>query len=171
HSPKSAGGRARARPGDVIAYTLTYGNAGVSDATGVVLTEFLPANTTADPSNLANGWVDAGGGRFTFAVGTLAAGTVNQVKPFKVRVNAPVPVGTGAISTTAQIADDGSSTDTTPANNPARDTTPVNTPPVGQPDAFVTGMDQNLIVHLHRSRRRHRRSLHPGTSQGRRLPA
>src|SRR5262249_61694026 len=131
HSPKSAGGRARARPGDVIADTLPYGNAGVSDATGVVLTEFLPANTTSDPSNLANGWVDAGGGRFTFTVGTLAAGTVNQVKPFQVKVNAPVAAGTRAISNTAQIADDGKSADQNPANNTAHDTTPVNTPPVG----------------------------------------
>src|SRR5262249_37577680 len=42
----------RVHPGDTITYTLTYGNAGPSDA-GVVLTEFVPAGTTASPSNAA----------------------------------------------------------------------------------------------------------------------
>src|SRR6185312_9401078 len=42
---KSDGG-ASVAPGGTVAYTLTYANSGNQGATGVVLTETVPANTT-----------------------------------------------------------------------------------------------------------------------------
>src|SRR5262249_3799872 len=135
HLTKSDGGLARAKRGDVIVYTLTYGNAGPSDATGVVLTETLPANTTIDPVSLAQGRGDAGNGRFTLLVGSLLHGTSNQTT-FRVKVNAAVPLGTNLIGNTAGIADDGSAVERNPADNVAQDTTRLNILPVGQSDSY-----------------------------------
>ena len=44
---KSDGG-ASVVPGGTISYTLTYANVGNQGATGVVITETVPANTTFD---------------------------------------------------------------------------------------------------------------------------
>jgi uncharacterized repeat protein (TIGR01451 family) len=44
-------------PGDTIVYTLTFTNVGNRNATGVVLTETVPANTTFNPALSTPGWV------------------------------------------------------------------------------------------------------------------
>jgi len=102
-------------PGDTLRYTITLTNSGATPATGVVLSDAVPANTThvansvqvngaavADPaagvSPLASGMVVSGG--------TLAAGGTSVVT-FMVRVNSAVASGTiisnqGSV-TTAQL--------------------------------------------------------------------
>jgi len=74
---KSDGG-ASVAPGGTASYTLTYANAGDQGATGVVLTETVPANTTFNAGASTAGWVcvpnNNAGSTCTLAVGTLAAG-------------------------------------------------------------------------------------------------
>jgi uncharacterized repeat protein (TIGR01451 family)/fimbrial isopeptide formation D2 family protein len=89
-------------PGDTLQYTITLNNSAATPATGVVLTDAVPANTTyvansaqmngaavTDPgpgvSSLANGMGVSGG--------TLAAGGTCVVT-FKVQVNPAVATGT-----------------------------------------------------------------------------
>ncbi len=101
-------------PGDVLQYTITLTNSGATPATGVVLTDAVPANTTyvansiqmngapvAQPdggvSPLINGIGVVSSGLTPpsppSSGGTLAAGGTGIVT-FKVQVNAGVPPGT-----------------------------------------------------------------------------
>jgi uncharacterized repeat protein (TIGR01451 family) len=43
--------RATATSGDVLTYTLTYGNTGSGNATNVVITDAIPVNTTFIPGS------------------------------------------------------------------------------------------------------------------------
>lgn len=126
---KSDGG-AEVEPGGTISYTLTYANNGNEGATGVVITDTVPADTTFDSGASSPGWVcvpdDNAGSTCTFAVGALAAGGGSQMVTFAVTVADPRPTGLVQISNTASIADDGANgTDPTPGDNSDSDTTPV----------------------------------------------
>jgi hypothetical protein len=99
----------------VIPYTINFNNAGSilngtgANATGVVLTETVPANTTADLANSTPGWTlssgnGGAGSMYTFAVGNLTAGITASVV-FSVDLNANIPVGTTTIINTVSIAD------------------------------------------------------------------
>ncbi len=99
----------------VIPYTLNYNNAGSivsgtgTNATGVVITETVPANTTADLNNSTAGWVltsgsGAAGSTYTFTVGALNAGVTGSVV-FSVDLNASIPVGTTSITDSFSISD------------------------------------------------------------------
>ena len=59
-----------ANPGDVVTYTIYFTNTGNQDASGVILTETLPANTTY----WNGGWTLSSGVTYTQAVPPLAAG-------------------------------------------------------------------------------------------------
>jgi uncharacterized repeat protein (TIGR01451 family) len=61
-------------PGDIYSYTITYLNAGRSEATGVVLTETLPAYVRY----VGYGWTHLGGNTYVYDVGALAAGSGGQ---------------------------------------------------------------------------------------------
>lgn len=115
-------------PGDTLLYTITVTNSGATQATGVVLTDAVPANTThvansvqmngvtvSDPapgvSPLANGMGVSGG--------TLAAGGTGVVT-FRVQVNPGVATGTiisnqGSVAT-AQLPALPTDSDGNPAN-------------------------------------------------------
>src|SRR5262249_46368404 len=74
---------------------------------GVVLTETVPANTTADLANSTPGWALASGtggagSTYTFAVGALSAGTTGSVV-FSVDVNSTIPSGTSSLTNTVTI--------------------------------------------------------------------
>jgi large repetitive protein len=92
-----------ARPGDLLTYTVTVRNAGNQGATGVALTDALPANvsfvSTTGGGAHSNGVV-------TWAVGNLAAGASVSFT-VTVRVNATVPAGQSALTNTATATDDG----------------------------------------------------------------
>ena len=123
---KSDGG-VSAAPGDTINYTLTITNTGNQGATGVGLSETVPANTTFNPGASTAGWVclpnTNAGATCTLAVGAV---TTNVSAVFAVSVVNPVPAGVSQISNTASVADDGTNgADPTPANNSAADTTPL----------------------------------------------
>ena len=133
---KSDGG-ATVNAGGSVAYTINYSNAGLGNATGVVLTEFLPAGSTFNAAGSTPGWVAVGASEFRFAVGNLAAGASGSVV-FAVTVPSPVPVGLELLSNTVLIADDGThGADTNPANNTGVDSTPIN----AAPDLVITKTD------------------------------
>src|SRR5439155_765968 len=72
--------------GGTITYTLNYSNTGNSGATGVVLSDKVPANTTCG-SETAGGSLTAG--VVTWSIGALAAGGSLPVQ-LVVRVNSPL---------------------------------------------------------------------------------
>lgn len=104
-----------ADPGDALRYTLTVSNAAAVAATGVVLTDTVPANTTyVAGSTTLNGAAvaDAAGAVLPLvdgeainspsaASGTIAAGA-SAVVVFEVTINAAVPAGT-VISNQGQV--------------------------------------------------------------------
>lgn len=69
-------------PGDVYSYTITYLNLGRAPATGVVLTETLPAHTTY----VGYGWQQIGPSTYISRVGDLDVHSGGQVN-FWLRVN------------------------------------------------------------------------------------
>ncbi len=97
------------------------------NATGVVLTETVQANTTADLANSTPGWtlVSGSGGAgsiYTFTVGNLNAGVSGSVV-FSVDLNNSIPTGTTTVSDNVSISDAASdvasATRTTPIPPPA----------------------------------------------------
>ncbi|PYT34930.1 MAG: hypothetical protein DMF52_11600 [Acidobacteria bacterium] len=77
--PVAAGGN--------LTYTLSYSNTGNANATGVVLTDTVPANTTF-VSATAGGTLASG--VVTWSVGNLAAGATGSVQ-MVVRIKSPLP--------------------------------------------------------------------------------
>ncbi|HMV84203.1 MAG TPA: putative Ig domain-containing protein [Blastocatellia bacterium] len=144
---KSDGG-ASVAPGGTVAYTLTYANSSTTNATGVTLTETVPANTTFNPGASTAGWSctpnNNAGSTCTLTIGSLAGGG-SQSATFAVTVVNPVAAGVNQISNTATIADDGASgADPNSGNNTGSDTTPVN----AQPDLSLLKSDNVTTVVL-----------------------
>jgi uncharacterized repeat protein (TIGR01451 family) len=145
---KSAGSAA-VEPGDALVYTLGYANLGTQEATGVVITETVPAHTIFDPAASHPGWSCAGA-TCTYLVGTLPAGTARNII-FAVNIPAALPTGVTQIVNTAGIADDGTNgADTDPANNTDSTTTPVNAAPdltLAKSDGGVTVLPGDTLVY------------------------
>lgn len=122
-------GGATSLPGGVIAYTLVYSNVGNQNATGVVITDIVPANTTFNAGASTAGWAcvpnDNAGSECAFAVGALAV-SANGSVTFAVTVDNPLTAGMTQVSNTAFIRDDGTNgADPTPSNNSDPDNTPL----------------------------------------------
>jgi uncharacterized repeat protein (TIGR01451 family)/fimbrial isopeptide formation D2 family protein len=106
-------------PGDVLTYTITVGNTGSTGASGVVVTDPIPANTrykggiTADQGS---GSFDAMNNQVVFDVGTLLAGASKNLS-FQVTVNSPLSSGATAIANTASVAASNASSRTAGANS------------------------------------------------------
>ncbi|MCG8459689.1 MAG: hypothetical protein MI919_25695, partial [Holophagales bacterium] len=144
--------------GGSIPYELIYRNHGTADATGVVLTEVVPAHTTFDAAADTAGWScapDTGAGSTcTLAIGTVAAGAEPASATFAVLVDAALPAGTEEILNTASIADDGANgPDSDPGDNIAAVTTAVDLPPIvlavdtvaSTPDGSLTSGEMVLV--------------------------
>src|SRR5690606_424427 len=93
-------------PGSTLSYVINYSNDGNQAADNVVITETVPANTSFNAGASTAGWVDQGGGVYTFAISSVAAGASGSVT-FAVTVDSTVPSGVTGISNTTTIADDG----------------------------------------------------------------
>ena len=80
--------------GDTVIYTINYGNDGSQDATGVVITETLPAGATFNAAGSTAGWTETapGSGIYEFNVGALASGATGSVT-FAVIVDDPLAAG------------------------------------------------------------------------------
>ena len=133
--PVSAGSR--------ITFTINYLNTGTKGASGVLLTETLPANTTYAGGN----WTLVSG-VYVKAIGPLAVNTPGQTQ-FIVTVNPTLPIGVNSIVNTIIIDDDHTNgADLTPSNNQATDTVPVNAVPdlvVVKSDGGVTASPSDTI--------------------------
>src|SRR5262249_51280505 len=106
-------------PGQMVTYTLTISNVGNQGATGVVVMDTLPANTTFVS---ATGSFSVSNGVATFNIGALGGGQ-SGTRTLVVQVNTPVPAGVTEIVNPATITDDGANgTDPPPDINsvPAR---------------------------------------------------
>ncbi|MCX6049900.1 MAG: hypothetical protein NT075_32785 [Chloroflexi bacterium] len=95
-------------PGDTIVYTLDYTNTSAADALGVIITEYIPANTQYIAGDNTDSW-DCGltptpGTACILLIGSVATGTSGSVN-FAVKVDKPAPVNVAEISNTAYIGD------------------------------------------------------------------
>jgi uncharacterized repeat protein (TIGR01451 family)/fimbrial isopeptide formation D2 family protein len=135
-------------PGALVSYTVTYGNAGDQDATGVVLTETVPDFTRFEAAASDPRWSCAdGAGPGTpceLAVGALTVGTGSAV--FAVRVDDVVPGGVDEISNTVDITDDGIEFDPAAPVVPSTDSATVVTPLGASPQVEVTKDDGGISV-------------------------
>ncbi|MCP3903121.1 MAG: DUF11 domain-containing protein, partial [Planctomycetes bacterium] len=99
-----ADGDGVASPRDVLLYQLTVGNDGNTAATGVVLSDQVPANTT-----LEAGTVQTSQGTITsedpieIALGQVDAGVTATIS-FQVRIDDPFPSGALAVSNQAVVS-------------------------------------------------------------------
>ncbi len=135
-------------PGGIIPYTLDYANVGVSDATGVVISETVPEHATFNAAASTAGWsCPSGGGPgmpCTFLIGDLAVGANGSVV-FAVQVDNPLAAGVDLINNLVEIADDGSQgPDPTPGNNSDPEDTPV--VPAAGPDLSITKSDGGITT-------------------------
>jgi len=87
-----------ALPGELLTYTIEYGNLGLLPAEGVRMTDTLPANTTyvADTSGLTT---TVGAGWVAWDVGTLPSDTIGLAFTLVVSVSPATPIGTGLYNT------------------------------------------------------------------------
>src|SRR5262245_48332752 len=125
-----------AQPDDTLTYTVTIRNVGAQDATGVIVTDTIPANTTFDSAS-DNGTFDSATGVVTWTVGTIGAGA-SVTRTVTVKVNSTIPAGVNSITNSASaFADAATGPDPTPDNNTATDTDTLN----AAPDLVVTKTD------------------------------
>ncbi|HRQ41055.1 MAG TPA: PKD domain-containing protein [Chloroflexota bacterium] len=139
-------------PGDFITYTLTYQNVGDQDATGVALTDTVPADTTFIPVASSAGWScvpdNNAGSLCTLSIGAVSGGG-GGTAVFTVQVDDPAP-GVTLITNTAGVADDGSNgADPNPADNTGTDTTPIaNLPPTLTNVVITSPLNENGVATL-----------------------
>ena len=93
-------------------YVIVVHNAGPSSATGVVVTDQLPAGETYVQSHTTQGTCKQAAGKVTCTIGTL---TKNHTAFVAIRVT---PTKTGTITNTATVSGDQS--DPNPANNSSK---------------------------------------------------
>ena len=129
---------------DTITYTLNYNNQGNQDATGVIISETVPANTTF--SGGTAGWSCSNGAVAgticNFTIGNLAVGDSGSIT-FIVTTKNTIPAGVTQITNTVNITDDGlNGADPTPLNNQAIEPTPI----TATPDLTITKTDGQTTV-------------------------
>jgi uncharacterized repeat protein (TIGR01451 family) len=133
--------------GQGMTYTVTVANLGPDDASGVVLTDVLPANVTLVSSSSTQGSQPSlSGGTLTANIGTLAAGGTARMT-IAITTSGAAPPG---------ITDTATVTGQTPDLNPANNTTTVNTAVLNSADLEVSivpsptsvPINQNLVYTL-----------------------
>lgn len=117
------------RPGETFTYTLTYQNMGDSEATGVMITDTVPANVTFAAPFSDEGWSCAADGEAgdvcTLAVDDLPARSEMRTAVIAFTVDEALSEGT-LLENVVTIGDDGlHGPDTNPENNTAEEDTPV----------------------------------------------
>lgn len=126
-------GGAAITPGGTITYTFNYTNAGTQNASGVVLTDTLPAGTTFDAATNPD-WT-LNGSTLTRTLGAVNAGT-NGTATLILKAATSIPSGQSNIVNVVSIADDGASgADSAPADNTATAT-----------NAFTSAVDLTLTL-------------------------
>ena len=106
--------------GSPLTYTLTATNNGPSPATGVTVTDTLPANVTFVSATPSQGTCTQAGGTVTCPLGALASGASATVT---IQVTPTAAAGGTTLTNTAQVT--ANEADPNPANNTATATTAV----------------------------------------------
>jgi uncharacterized repeat protein (TIGR01451 family) len=125
-----------AQTGSTVTYTLSFTNTGVITATGVTLTETVPAYSSFNAAASTPGWLCLPDGSPSSTcilnVGSLPGeGTIGQALFFAIDIDSAFPPGPLGITNTVLIGDDGANgADLNPADNEAKHFTPVDGPPV-----------------------------------------
>ncbi|MCB0020062.1 MAG: DUF11 domain-containing protein, partial [Anaerolineales bacterium] len=121
---------ALAIPGERITYTVRYENVGNQGATGIVITETLPADSTFEPLGSSPNWQQVGSSNvFTAGVDSLSAFSTG-IFTLVVTLPDPIPQGTLAFTNTVAISDDHTNgADPTVQNNTFSVATPITTGP------------------------------------------
>lgn len=125
--------------GATISYTVTVDNNGPSDATGVHLSDVLPAGVTYLTHDAAQGNYDPGSG--AWAIGAVAAGAMTTLE---IDVLVDAPTGDQVINTASGLA--GDANDPNLANNQASVAIGTNDPPMAVDDSAVTNEEQPVII-------------------------
>ncbi len=130
-------GETTAVPGEIIVYTLVYTNAGTSSASGVIITDTVPENTTFNPGASSFGWFcspdNNAGSICTFDAGDVSSGRGGGEIDFAIEVDTSLAASVSEIINTAEIGGDSASADPNPSDNSDTDTTPI-----GVADLFLT---------------------------------
>ena len=104
---KDDGPTTTASPGDLLTYTIDYGNTGNRDAGDTTITETVPDQTTFSAASSTPGWTCmAGGGpgdTCSLSLGTLAGGDGGSIE-FAVAIDNPVDANTMSVDNTASIS-------------------------------------------------------------------
>ena len=142
-------------PGQVIDYTLHVANTGDQDATGVVITDALPAGLTCLPSgapgsNTSPGTCDNTAHTATFSLNLAAGATADRT--LTVQVDSPLGAGIEQVTNRGTVADDGTNgPDPTPADNTDTATNPVTAAPrlaVTKTDGASTATPGQSLTYL-----------------------
>ena len=124
--------------GELVVYTLTAHNAGPQDATGVELTDNLPAGVTFDSATPSQGTCSHSSGTVTCALGTIA-----DQGSATVEISAR-PSTAGTITNQASLLSSVGDPDS--ANNSANAATTVSATPVGYPRPLgATPLSASLV--------------------------
>jgi LPXTG-site transpeptidase (sortase) family protein len=113
-------------PGTTLTFAMTVQNVGDQDATGVEVSDTIPANTTFDAASSTSGWAcvpdDTPGSVCTYTIGDFASGA-SQNLVFTLVVDGTLDASVTQIANTVDVADDGANgPEPTPADNTATDT-------------------------------------------------
>ena len=123
-------------PGDLVTWTINYGNNGSTNATGVVVSELLPEGVTFSDAESSLGWIETspGSALYQFSVGTLEAGDSGTIV-FAAVVDSPAASGFAQLFNSVAIVDDGTNgPEATNFDNSDVDSTPV----LAVPDYQIT---------------------------------
>jgi len=105
-------GGAIIQPNGTVIYSIVYSNTGVSDATGVIITERVPEYTTFSPELSTPGWdceqlPGAASETCSFEIGRVAKGSTGRLTlTFVVFVDRFIPEDVFAINNVVTITDD-----------------------------------------------------------------
>ena len=111
-------------PGQALTYSLSYSNGSVISATGVIISDIVPAHSTFNPATSSPGWDclphNGAGSQCTFALSGSLSFKQSGMLSYVIKLDNSMPAGVAAITNTAQIATDGlNGPEPTPANNVA----------------------------------------------------
>ncbi len=137
------------QPGDTLTYRIVVTNTGDQNATGVRITDNLPAYTNF--IGASDGGSQTTPGVVTWPTFALAGDGASVTRVLTVTVADPFPADTNILTNTATVADDGANgPDPTPANNAAEDVDTVIAAPIlhlSKDDGMTTVAPGNTIIY------------------------